>query len=171
MIIPDKRPHLHPHGDAGRGHLCVLHLPFSTNRQACVQHLPAASLRPENLGDCINPLLPGWGWQAWVITAFFHPHPRARVQCIQGTLLQHWWSLQARTVQAFSYCFSEASECALIPTSTSVLLIKPVDSGKPHKGTPLFSQAWWTWAPRDYNNRKDISWEATTPRALHRQEM
>lgn len=72
---------------------------------------------------------------------------------IQGTLLQHWWSLQACTVWAFSCCFSEASEvpCSLYSTTA---LLKPVDTAKSHMGNPLFSQAWGTWPQETITIRK-----------------
>ena len=64
--------------------------------------------------------------------------------------------------------------CALVLCSPAALL-KLVGTHSPHRGGSLIIWLWWlgsfcSWVPRDCNNWRDSSWQATTPRALHKQQ-
>lgn len=107
------------------------------------------------------------------------------------TLFLPWYCRCAFKVTAHSSC--SAKECGLTQALYSATIsvkqvgvpfprlspdasLKVTCSYSPHQGCPFISGSWWpgmlvflcSWAPWDCNNQKDSSWQATTPRALHR---
>lgn len=68
----------------------------------------------------------------------------------------------------------KAAGCVPAPVSRAVLL-KPTGTCSPHKADSLIAWLWClegfcSWVPCDCNNQGNSSWQATTPRALCRQQ-